>query len=234
MVLSARGMQYPAFCSRHNFAPSSLEVGVGCFGLFCIFCPEFTPVAHARSCLVPCSFFAHCCEEMFVQVQAVQHYSWGPPEPTLSISRIDIPNRGVWALGCSISSLTLGACLFIPAFPVASNGDLICIAPISNANECLCMFYCPFGYPFGKEMVHIFCMSRFLTEQAQGILDSLQRDSLEEDHPAMPTTCRSHSPLGATSPSGMGSPLVLEANKPVLIQFCLWPVLWPGLAFAMD
>ena len=97
-------------------------------------------------------------------------------------------------------------------------GILICIAPMSNANECLFVcFIAHLGILFRKEMVHIFCMSRFLTEQVQRILDSLQRDSFRGRSP-----CHTHH-LQATFSSGgnqpvseMGSPLVLEANKPVL------------------
>lgn len=90
----------------------------------------------------------------------------------------------------------------------------------------------PLWVPFGKEMVHIFCMSRFLTEQAQGILDSLQREIvLEEDHPAMPTTCRSHSP-GGNQPVLEWEVLCSRGKQTRFeSQFCLWPVLWPRACF---
>ena len=116
---------------------------------------------------------------------------------------------------------------------------LICIAVMSNANECLFVFFWFFfahlGILSGKETVHIFCLGRFLTEQAREALTPSKKTVLEEGRPAMPTTCRPHSPLGTASPS-------LE-----------WQVLWfwrqtnglnptsasdqchdPGLGFAMD
>ena len=80
---------------------------------------------------------------------------------------------------------------------------LICIALMSNANECLFVFFFFFfahlGILSGKEMVHIFCLGRFLTEQAREALTLSKETVLGEDRPAMPTTCRPHSPLGTTS-----------------------------------
>ena len=62
-------------------------------------------------------------------------------------------------------------------------------------------FLAHLGILYGKEMVHIFCLGRFLSERAHEALTSSKETVLGEDRPTMPTTCRPHSPLGTTSPS---------------------------------
>lgn len=120
---------------------------------------------------------------------------------------------------------------------MASNGDFNLHCPMSNANECLFVcFIAHLGILFGKETVHIFCMSRFLTEQAQGILDSPQRDSFRGRSPCHAYHLQATFSSGGNQPvSGMGSPLVLEANKPGLNPSSASDQCYdPGLAFAMD
>ena len=222
MVLTAGGM-----CSTllllltHNFCSQLFRSGSGCFGLFCIFLPRIYPSCTCTQLfLVPCSFFACCCLRRDLSgYRQSSTTALGPRSQSVcSTDRRTQQGRVSSWLLCILFNTWYCLPFSFQPFQWHQMVILICIAPMSNTNECLFVcFIAHLGILFGKETVHIFCLGRFLIKQAQRILDSLQRDSFRGRSPCHAYHLQATFSSGGNQLiSGKGSPLVLEANKPGL------------------
>ena len=160
MVLSARGMcSTLLFLPTHNFCSQLFRSGSWVFWSFLYFCPEFTPVAHARSC-----FYSHVVSLHVVargdvcpgaSSPALQHRV---PGPSPSVSRITYPTGACELLLLRILfNIWYGLPFSFQPFQWHQMGILICIAPMSNAMSAFLYVLLPIWVSFlGKRHFTLF------------------------------------------------------------------------------